>query len=147
MSQVPKTCAVALVASLTLLAPKAQGSAHDLADARKPWVALTVSGDGVWGIGTQHHKHAARVAAIRDCIFKAAGRTQDCGERVAMIKAGWLLAVACGAHTFVVAERSLAQAHVARRYRETEMRFVRRLKMPTCRTLVTLNPQGDEDQK
>ena len=111
------------------------GASHD------HWTALTMSPTGSWGAATAPSTNQAITGAIANC--KAMSQTRiGCGTSFTTIQAGWSLGIRCGLENIIVAAKTLADAEQAAIRREIELRQLYVSDLPSCRRMVTVDPEG-----
>ena len=133
----------ALLAGVTTV-PFAQGIpvARTNAPEEGNWTVVTMAPDGAWGFATKSSVGQAIAEAIRRC--KAKSRAEiGCGAQTRAIRAGWIVAYRCGDDNIIAAERSLADADLAARKREIDLRTFWERDLPLCRHLLAINPGGE----
>ncbi len=105
------------------------------------WTVLMMAPDGSWGAATNFSVNRAIATAITNC--KAAYQREiGCGAIITTIRAGWSLGIRCGRENILVAQKTLADAEQAARNREVELRRYYVRDMPSCRRIVTVDPEG-----
>jgi hypothetical protein len=138
---------VACVLVATLGCPRA---GHTQSVAQQPpaieewaydFTVLTMAPDGTWGAATDPWIYRAIFLAIRNC--KAAYKKEiGCGAYMTTVRGGWSLAIRCGRHVILVADRNLAEAERQAVAQESELRERYAVDMSPCARVVTVDPSG-----
>jgi hypothetical protein len=105
------------------------------------WTVVTAAPDGTLGVATAAAPGEAIAQAIRNCtrIFR---ERIGCGAQFKAVRAGWILAIRCGASNIIVAEPLLRDAERLAADREAELRRLYAPDLPPCRRVLTVDPQG-----
>jgi hypothetical protein len=102
---------------------------------------LTMSHEGSWGADTQLSLDDALQNAIARCK-EMRGLKLGCGGQVISIEHGWLLGKRCGTRNILASGSTRAEAEAAAKYRENNMRRDYVPKLPACRRVVSVDPNG-----
>ena len=105
------------------------------------WTVVTAAPDGALGVATAATAGEAIAQAIRNCAAISRERI-GCGAQSKAVRAGWILAIRCGANNIIVAEPLLREAERMAADREVELRRFYASDLPRCRRLLTVDPQG-----
>ena len=109
--------------------------------ANDDWTVLTMAPDGSWGAATSFSINRAIAFAIANCKIDHQ-REIGCGAAFTSIQGGWSLGIRCGRENIIAAEKTLAGAEQAAMRREAELRRLYMPDMPSCRRVVTVDPNG-----
>jgi hypothetical protein len=109
--------------------------------ANDDWTVLTMAPDGSWGTATSFQTNRAIATAIANCKIMSQIE-MGCGASFTVIQAGWSLGIRCGRENIIAAAKTLADAEQAAVNREHQLRRLYVPDMPSCRRLVTVDPQG-----
>lgn len=105
------------------------------------WTVVTMAPDGALGVATAPTAGQAIAQAIRNCNAMSREKI-GCGAQSRGVRAGWILAIRCGARNIIAAEGSLGDAERAAVSREVELRQLYAPDLPPCRRVLTVDPQG-----
>ena len=105
------------------------------------WTVVTAAPDGTLGVAVAATTGEAISQAIRNCTAISRKRI-GCGAQSRAVRAGWILAVRCGASNIIVAEPLLRDAERMAADREAELRRFYASDLPPCRRVLTVDPQG-----
>jgi hypothetical protein len=119
-----RTAVAALLTAAFCLAPPTRAS-------ELQWTAVTLARDGAVGQALHSSRAKAVSLAIAEC-----GRmrrwSNDCGSLLVTLQEGWAIAMLCGDHPILVAERTLADAEARATSRETRLRAKVDEAVPEC---------------
>lgn len=105
------------------------------------WTVVTAAPDGRLGVAVAGTAAEAIAQAIRNCTA-ISGKTIGCGAQSKAVRAGWILAIRCGASSIIVAEPLLRDAQRMAADREAELRRFYAADLPPCRCVLTVDPRG-----
>jgi hypothetical protein len=105
------------------------------------WTVVTIARDGSWGVATSAAQVGAIADAIRDCQ-EMSNTQSDCGAEFTAVRGGWTLALLCGDHRVLVADRDLEDAKAAALNREIDLKLFYVPDLPPCRRVLTVDPRG-----
>jgi hypothetical protein len=111
------------------------------------WLALTLAPDGAWGAAASGNLSASMAIAIARCNERSSrprGALTGCGALLRMARHGWGVAETCGTHWMISVERTLAEAEYYLRAWKLSMKYEHGVKLPQCRRVVTVGPDGNE---
>lgn len=95
------------------------------------WTAVTLTRNGAVGQATHRSRATAVALAITDCR-RMQGWSNDCGSMLVALQDGWAIALLCGSHPILVAERTLADAEARAASREARLRAKVDEAVPEC---------------
>lgn len=122
-------------------AKRLESSAIGPASRGGDWTVVTAAPDGTLGVAVAATAAEAIAQAIRNCTAISGERT-GCGAQSRAVRAGWILAVRCGGSNIIVAEPLLKDAERMAADREAELRRFYASDLPSCRRVLTVDPQG-----
>ena len=102
---------------------------------------FTVAYSGAWGLSTARSQGDAIAGALHQCQSKATS-DNDCGAELVAYKTGWSLAILCGDHRVLVADKDLQAAEAAAYDRVAALARSYPPGLPACNRLLTVDPLG-----
>jgi hypothetical protein len=105
------------------------------------WTVVTMAPDGSLGVATAMSAGQALSQAIRNCRT-ISREVIGCGAQSKFVRAGWIVALRCGATNIIAAGASLGDVEQAAAERQAELRRLYAPDLPPCRRVLTVDPEG-----